>query len=60
MIRLAAGLYSFQAHLDYPQLPYIYPAQMLKPSVYESIVEHDDAVKCLAFLCSSDNILARA
>jgi len=59
-IRFAAGLYSFQAHLDYPQLPYINPAQVLKPSVYESIVEHDDAVKSLAFLCSSDKMLAGA
>ncbi len=60
MIRLAAGLYSFQAHLDYPQFPYINPAQVLKPSFYESIVEHDDSVKSLAFLCSSDKILAGA
>jgi len=59
-IGLAAGLYSFQAHINYPQLPYLNPPQMLKPFVYESPDEHDDAVKSLAFLCSSDKILAGA
>lgn len=59
-VKPAAGLYSFQAYLHYPQLSYINPAQVLKPSVYEFIAEHDDAVKSPAFLCSSDKILAGA
>lgn len=56
----APGFYSFQAHLNYPQSPYMRPAQLLKPSFHHLISLQPDAVKALSFLCTSDKILAGA
>ena len=56
----APGLYSFQAHLNYPQSPYMHPAQLLKPSFRHLISLQPDAVKSLSFLCTSDKMLAGA
>ena len=54
------GLYSFQAHLDYPQTPYMPPTRLLKPSYHYLIQMQPDAVRSLSFLCTSDKILAGA
>ncbi len=54
------GLYSFQAHLDYPQTPYMPPTRLLKPSYHYLIPAQPDAVRSLSFLCTSDKILAGA
>ena len=54
------GLYSFQALLDYPQIPYMPPTRLLKPSYHYLIQEQPDAVRSLSFLCTSDKILAGA
>ena len=54
------GLYSFQAHLDYPQTPYMPPTRLLKPSYHYLIEMQPDAVRSLSFLCTSDKILAGA
>lgn len=57
-VEFAAGTYSFQACVNYPQLRYMQPIEVLKPAFYHSIFTQTDAVKSLAFLCSSDKILA--
>ena len=54
------GDYIFQAHIDYPQTPYMPPTQLLKPSYNYLITEQPDAVRSLSFLCRSDKILAGA
>ena len=58
--KFAPGLYSFQAHLDYPQTPYMHPAELLKPSFHHLISLQPDAVKSLSFLYTSNKILAGA
>ena len=54
------GIYRFQAYFDYPQIPYMPPTQLLKPSYHHLITEQSDAVRSLSFLCTSDKILAGA
>lgn len=58
--KFAPGLYSFQAYLDYPQVPYIPPAQLLKPSFHHLNSQQPDAIKSLSFLSASNKILAGA
>lgn len=58
--RFAAGIYSFDAHVDYPQIACVHPAQLLKPSFYHLISLQPDAVKSLSFLCTPHKLLAGA
>ncbi|KAL9609161.1 MAG: hypothetical protein Q9167_006056 [Letrouitia subvulpina] len=58
--RFAPGLYSFEAHLDFPQIPYMHPTQLLKPSFHQLTSLQPDPVRSLSFLCTSEKILARA
>ncbi|KAL8691990.1 MAG: hypothetical protein Q9218_002882 [Villophora microphyllina] len=60
LVKFASGLYSFQAHLNYPQAPCMLPPQLLKPSCHDLISQQPDAVKSLSFLCQPDKILAGA
>ncbi|KAL9047255.1 MAG: hypothetical protein Q9214_000125, partial [Letrouitia sp. 1 TL-2023] len=58
--RFAPGLYLFEAHLDFPQLPYMHPTQLLKPSFHHLVSLQPDPVQSLSFLCTSKKILAGA
>ncbi|KAL9577382.1 MAG: hypothetical protein Q9203_007485 [Teloschistes exilis] len=60
VVKFAPGIYSFQAHLNYPQAPCLLPTQLLKPSSHDLITRQPDAVKSLSFLCTSDKIVAGA
>ena len=57
-VRFAPGVYSFQAHVDYPQPSYMLPTQLLKPTFHHLISQKPDTVKSLSFLCTSDKLLA--
>lgn len=58
--RFAPGLYFFEAHMDFPQIPYMHPTQLLKPSFHHLISLQPDPVQSLSFLCTSKKILAGA
>ena len=60
LAEFSPGEYMFQAHFDYPQIPYMPPTQLLKPSYHYLIKEQPDAVRSLSFLCTCDKILAGA
>ena len=56
----APGLYSFQAHFNYPQISYTPANQLLRPAFHHLIQLKSDAVKSLSFLSQSNKILAGA
>ena len=56
----APGLYSFQAHFNHPQTPYMQPTRLLRPAFHHLISLKSDAVRSLSFLIQSNNILAGA
>ena len=59
-VRFASGVYSFQAHVDYPQSSCMHPAQLLKPAFHHLISQQPDPVKSLSFLCTPSKLLAGA
>ena len=59
-IKFAPGVYSFQAHIDYPQSSCMHPTQLLKPAFHHLISQQPELVKSLSFLCTPDKLLAGA
>ncbi len=59
-VTFTPGVYTFEAHIDYPQPSCMHPAQLLKPSFHHLISQKPDAVNALSFLSSPDKLLAGA
>ena len=58
LVVISPGVYSFQAHVDFPQLSCMHPASLLRPSYYHLISQNPDAISALSFMSSSDKLLA--
>ena len=56
--RFAPGLYSFQAFLNFPQIPCMQPAQLLRPYAHDLISLQPSTVRSLSFLCTPNKLLA--
>ena len=54
------GLYTFEAHYNFPQTPYLHPRRLLKPTCHDLLSQQPKAIKSLSFLCSANKVLAGA
>ena len=59
-VTFSPGLYTFEAHYNFPQTSYLHPIRLLKPAYHDLLSQQPKVVKSLSFLCSARKVLAGA